>query len=446
MTTTTTTPTTTPTTTTTTTPIVTAPPVASGHRPPAVLSPRARRSLRWERIALVATAAAVALLPVLRPSGPGNTAPVDLLIVVAIAASARAAVVARRPYRLPFVIPVGLLVFAGAVAALLHERTTAALIALAQDVLLLLWAAAVANTLRTPARIATVLRVWCLAAVVAAALTVVGAILGLDAVAGITARTGSRAAFTFGDANLAGGWFVMSILVVLAVQYPRRRLLRWCAYALLASAVLATGSLGAIVSLSVALLLVGLWRLARRVGAPHAIAILCLVVPIAVLGVAAGYRALVVDSQGHSAFLHDSIGRTGTSVGTRDTLFAENTALLGHTSLLGEGPGATKRLLAAEQAPYVKEAHNDTLATAIERGVLGVLGLIVLVGTVAWYARRAMFSARRPAVAVALPVPEALVGALVAMAIASAFYEVLHFRHVWALFGVVAAMALLEKP
>jgi O-antigen ligase len=420
-------------------------PDASDHRPAAPRSANAHRALAWERVALVATAAAVALLPVLRPEGPQNTAPVDLLIVIAIAASARAAVVARRPYRLPFIAAVSLLVLAGAIAALLHERTDGALVVLGQDVLLLLWGAAVANTLRTPARLAVVLRVWSLAAIAGAAVTVFGAIVGLDALAGITARTGSRAAFTLGDANLAGGWFVMSILVVLAVQYPRRRLFRGFAYVMLGAAVFASGSLGALMSLTVAVLLVGLWRLTRRLGAPTVIAIVCLVVPVALLGVAVGYRALVADAQGHSAFLHDSIGRTGSSVGTRDVLFSENTALLGHTSLLGEGPGATKRLLAAEQAPYVKEAHNDTLATAIERGMLGLIGLLALVGTVAWYARRAMFRARRHDVAVALPVPEALVGALVATLISSAFYEVLHFRHVWALLGVVAAVALMEK-
>jgi O-antigen ligase len=387
----------------------------------------------------------VALLPVLRPEGPGNTAPVDLVILFAIGASVIAAVAARRPFRLPYIGAVMLLVLAGAVAALLHERTNDALIVLGQDLLLLLWAAAVANTLRTPAKLAAVLRVWTAAAIVSAFLTVTGAVVGINALAGITARTGSRAAFTLGDANLAGGWFVMSMLIMIAVQCPRRRLFRSAAYVLLAGAVLATGSLGALVSLAAALFIVVVWRIARHAGGATAIAIVCLVVPIGLLGIVAGYRALVADAQSRSALLHDSIGRTGSSVATRDTLFTENTALLRHTSLLGEGPGATKGLLEAEQAPYVKEAHNDALATAIERGLLGIVGLLALIGSVFLYARRGVHRARADAITVALPVPEALVGALVAVLISSAFYEILHFRHVWALFGVVAAVAFMGK-
>jgi len=43
-------------------------------------------------------------------------------------------------------------------------------------------------------------------------------------------------------------------------------------------------------------------------------------------------------------------------------------------------------------------------------------------------------------------VREALVAALVAVACTGMFYEVLHFRHVWALFGLVAALALAREP
>ena len=39
-----------------------------------------------------------------------------------------------------------------------------------------------------------------------------------------------------------------------------------------------------------------------------------------------------------------------------------------------------------------------------------------------------------------VPRPELLAAACVAIAISAAFYEVLHFRHVWAIFGLVAAL------
>jgi hypothetical protein len=42
----------------------------------------------------------------------------------------------------------------------------------------------------------------------------------------------------------------------------------------------------------------------------------------------------------------------------------------------------------------------------------------------------------------AVPRIAPLVAALVAVACTGMFYEVLHFRQVWALFGIVAAIAL----
>jgi hypothetical protein len=41
-----------------------------------------------------------------------------------------------------------------------------------------------------------------------------------------------------------------------------------------------------------------------------------------------------------------------------------------------------------------------------------------------------------------VPRPELLAAAAVAVAISAMFYEVLHFRHVWALFGLIAALEL----
>jgi hypothetical protein len=57
---------------------------------PGVASARSRTTARDRvleaRVPLVATAVAVGLLPLLVPGGPGNIAPVDLLIAVAVVA------------------------------------------------------------------------------------------------------------------------------------------------------------------------------------------------------------------------------------------------------------------------------------------------------------------------------------------------------------------------
>ena len=41
-----------------------------------------------------------------------------------------------------------------------------------------------------------------------------------------------------------------------------------------------------------------------------------------------------------------------------------------------------------------------------------------------------------------VPRPELLAAAVIAVGFSGLFYEVLHFRHVWALFGLIAALAL----
>jgi O-antigen ligase len=108
--------------------------------------------------------------------------------------------------------------------------------------------------------------------------------------------------------------------------------------------------------------------------------------------------------------------------------------------LIGLGPGSTKPILTAGNYPYPNEAHNDFLAALSERGVLGLFGLLLLVGAVALWAAPL---ARRPLTAgfaAVVPRPAGFVAALLAMAFISYYEEILHFRFVWALFGIVAVL------
>ena len=418
--------------------------------PPGVLAdaraPEVTRSEALSRLAPLAVGVAVALLPLLRPVGPGNSAPVDIAIIFAIGVTFLAVIASRLPIRLPYVVPVGLLVIGGAIGALLHEPTTAAALALAQDVLLFLFGAAIVNACRTPREIGAVLRTWSLSATVWAALLVVAVVIGDQGLAGITARTGSRAALTFGDANLAASYFVISFLVVAAARTPRRRVMRVGAYAVLGTAILLTGSLGGMLSLAVALALLAVRAVVRRFGAMAAVAIVLLVGPVVFVGVRGAYDALTAAAQDPNSMLHDSFGRVTASSEGHDQILGEDLHLLGSASLFGEGPTSTKGVLAREQVIYVKEAHNDYLATALERGALGMIAIVVLVGAIVMRSRQALARGHEPAMALAVPGLPALLAALVAVACTGMFYEVLHFRQVWALFGVVAAIALAREP
>jgi O-antigen ligase len=417
-----------------------------GTRVVARALPRRIGRSRRTRLAPLTIAAGVAVLPLLRPVGLGNSAPADVVILLAIGVTLLTVISTRAVVHLPYVVPVGLLMLAGALGALLHEQTGAAVLALGQDLLLFLFVAAIVNACRTPREVGAVLRTWAISATAWAALMVVAVATGNDGLAGISARTGSRAALTFGDANLAASYFVISILVVAAARTPRRRPVRVLAYLLLTAAVLLTGSLGGALSLGIALALLAVRAVGRRFGGMAAVAIvLLLAVPVAV-GVRAGYDALTSAARDPSSPLHDSLGRVSASTAGHDRILAEDVQLLQNASVFGEGPTSTKGALAREQVIYVKEAHNDYLATAVERGALGVLALVVLVGALAMRSRRALARSAEPAIARAVPLVFALVAALAAVACSAMFYEVLHFRHVWALFGVVAAVALARDP
>ena len=136
------------------------------------------------RLATLAVAVAVAMLPLLRPGGPGNSAPVDIVIVVAIVATVLAVIASRATVRLPYVVPVGLTITAGAFAAMLHEPTSGAVLALGQDLLVFLFAAAIVNACRRPEDIGAVLRTWSIAATVWAALMVIAVAVGDSGLAG----------------------------------------------------------------------------------------------------------------------------------------------------------------------------------------------------------------------------------------------------------------------
>src|SRR5258708_30538487 len=87
-------------------------------------------------------------------------------------------------------------------------------------------------------------------------------------------------------------------------------------------------------------------------------------------------------------------------------------------------------------------AHDDYGASLVERGLLGSVALVFLLVIVGARCRRISSRGLRPRYASIFPRPELLGTAVIGMFISAMFYQVLHFRHVWALFGVVAAVDL----
>lgn len=413
------------------------------RRPPVTLAERVR-AMTLTEVAVAAVGIAMALMPVLVPAGPANITPADVFIAAAVAASAVWAWKTHHVWRYPFLIAVGIYMVGGMIGALIGPVPGQGVIALVQDIVLLWWAWAIVNVCSTSQRFRTVIGAWAYSAVAWTSVLMFGLATGVKVLSGMTVREGARTTLTLSDPNYAGNYFFISLMIVLASGRPRRPIARVLACIALVVALVSTGSNSALASLATATVVLVLLRLYRRQGIkPTLVALVC----VAVLGMGAksliSFQGIQHWAQGSSySFLRDGIGRGDSSIQERSTILSESVHLYRRGDIFGEGPMSTIYRLAAEQAPYVKEAHDDYVATLLERGFIGVVGLLLLFGGLI---QRVFATATRPLVrgfAAAIPYPDALVAAVIGTFVGSAFNELLHSRHVWALFAIVAAASV----
>jgi O-antigen/teichoic acid export membrane protein/O-antigen ligase len=388
-------------------------------------------------------------LPMLRPAGPGNTAPADLFLGLAILVTALWFASRSQVMRFPYMFPVGLSILAGALASTIAYRHAyvsvgGGLISLIQDAFLLAWCIGIANVGRDPALLRSMARAWAISATCWAALMAVGVFGHIGFLSGQDLRNGVRAAFTLGDPNLAANYFICSLLVLRATQFPRRRVLRWVCCAVIITAAILTGSNGGALVLIVTTVLGALFRMARRRGvAPAVITAAVLALAVLLIAPRVPVQSIVARAQGSSQFLNDSIGRQAESSGSRSMILSQTEQLyLTFDTPLGIGPGGTKTAFQQHQFSYVKMAHDDYAASLVERGVLGAVALVCLFVIVIARCRRIASRGLRPSYASVFPRPELLGAAVIGMFISAMFYQTLHFRQLWTLLGLIAAVDL----
>ena len=391
--------------------------------------------------------AAVMMLPLIKPQGPGNLGPVDPMILAGIVTVLLWAATQNRVLQVPYAIAMGLSLVAGALGALNGPVPELGAVALLQDLVLLIWCAAIVTLAQESNALRTLVRAWAGASILWAVLLLVSVSLGLTAISGQTVANGSRAALTFGDPNVAANYFCLSIMIVWASRWPRNVFLRWTGYFLLFLALVLTGSNGGVVATATAVAVASIAAAARRHGIMGAIAA---TMSFILLGAACWQFVdpSAIENYARSSniqIVRDGIGRGSSSASGRGFLLRETTSLYVDAGILGRGPLSTKVVLAKEQAPEIKEAHNDYAAAIVERGVLGALAVLLLIGSLLVRGLSAGIAKLADNVEVAVPRPAALIGAVQGCLIAGMFYEVLHFRHVWAAFAIVAATYLGVK-
>ncbi|MGP4026655.1 O-antigen ligase family protein [Actinomadura sp. 3N407] len=412
--------------------------------------PELRRRWRPEAAALVA---GIASLPLLMPAGlapgPGNTGLPDVVLIVLAVTTFLWAGTRKLPVRWPFLLPTLLTVIAGGIAALANDGVGA--LTLLKDLYVLLWAVCIANLGRDPSLLRVALRAFVWVGTIYALVMMTGFAIGNDAMSGKQVD-GERLMFTFGDANYAANWFICVFFIARATRFPERTWKRRTVCGILIAAELLTGSNGGLLALCCALLLGYLFRLFREGKAHHAVAVGAAAVFLGGGAVTAvtqfDVQPLLDRAAEASPLLRDSIGRTtGESTESRSTVFTTTWHMIeAQAHPWGIGAAQTETQMRVRQEPYVQEAHNDYIASVLERGFLGGIALILMLSVLVLRSVRiARRGALAPEYARLVPHPE-LFGALLAVFfICALFYEVLHYRHGFAIFGLIAALDLFGR-
>jgi O-Antigen ligase len=420
----------------------------------AAVSPRDQPSvgapagtLRYPRLPLITTAVAIAMLPLTVPRGPGNLGPADFFILLSIGAWVWSSAVSGERLWFPYALAVALMVVGGTLGALSGPVPSAGVLAIVQDLLLLVWCWAVSNVGRTAEHAGVLVRTWAGSSIIWGGLLLAGLATGTTALTGQVARTGLRTTLTFGDPNVAANYFVISIMIICATGYPRNRLMRVVAYAALVAAVVSTGSNSGLVSLVVCVSIAVVLGVRRRAGVVPAVGCLAFAILCGLVVVTTGSVRTIEQRASTSGygFVREGIGRGQQSVTERTTVLAESIHLYEMGGVLGAGPVSTKPRLEESMAPYPKEAHDDYFASLMERGVIGAVGLLVLLASVLVRSGSLLRRDVNAGVAAVLACPHAVVAAVIGTMITMSVFELLHVRHVWALFALAAAASLWDR-
>jgi len=405
-------------------------------------SPEARRD-GWGIYLLLV----VILAPVLVPSGPAQSAFLDVVNFVALPIFAATMLVRRKPVVVPFLLPVFLIALASLIATMNATSARDAALTMIQDTYLFLWFVVLVNLLRdrrdlTGFRVAWM---WVANLIALYGLVMVLAQEGASPGALFGAR-GARAMATFQNPNMFADYLVMSFFIVLSLGEEAGRIVRLLSAGLILAALVATKSNGAFIALGAGLVA---WGLARawtlRLPAIGLLAAALLGGSVLFAGVWL-VRGLGVGEAGIESLRAGSVlGRASHSAEGRFRIWK---ALLRSYAEkpLGLGPGNSRSIEVSveermrRESFMSKEAHNDYLAYLVERGPLALIGMLAIkwqaFGKITGWWRQRARRGRGSGAALAA----AAIAALVATSVHSFTLETLHFRHLWVFLALVCAM------
>ena len=410
---------------------------------------RARRAAALARPLIVL---GVVLAPLLVPPLAGNSVPADLPNAILILLTVITFWGAGSEVRLPLGFSY-LLVLVGGVIGLVHSVAPgAAGVAIIQDAYLFLWFVALVNfMLEEPQRMTRLVAGWW---------TLTGLVMAF-VVWLPTLRPAVETPYVFGfplvdiygrsygtfrDPNLAANYLAISMLVMWAAPRPRSRMVKALLSVPFLLGIYATQSITGLAVLGAGVgLTFAVWLIVRaRVRIAASLVVVALMVMVLALLPAnfIGESEKATEELGQTELLSESVGRVDTSLGARVARWQESLRLFGDDILVGIGPSTSDEALEDLNSPYAGELHMDYLAALIERGVLGFVGIMTLFGIALWWA--VQIGTDRSLVRAGWFSP-ALAGAILVVLVSALSLETLHFRHVWLLFALVAALWMTKE-
>jgi O-antigen ligase len=401
-------------------------------------------------------AATVVFLPLLKPPGPQNTAPVDVLAMGYVGLGLITLARSRGRLHLPAAVPVGLILVAGLIASAGSVNPRLGLLNVLVDTYLFVLFLVAANDLRdNPRLLRVILVVWTIASLCWASL-LIGTINHVlpDGLASLLGQEEvKRAAAAAKNPNMAASYLVTSFFVVLSSPWPRSRPMRVLGAAWVIYAVHLTGSVAGLCALAAGLAYLAACAWMRRSGSTQAQAgavsgatmlTVALVAAVVVtlnglprVGISDVEAMAVTQQQG--AFKY-SLGRLDQSVEARLRLWTNGWKAAGPQVVVGIGPGEAREL-ELDGYRLRNSLHSDYVGFLIERGVLALIAYLALCCLLlGWGARLAI---RGTALGRG---GWTLGGAVPANLVLGGSHDTFHFRHMWLLYALMWAALLLARP
>ncbi len=379
--------------------------------------------------------ASIILLPIEKWKVAG-LGPADFFLIGFIIVSWPAFWRARTRISFPLIFPWWVIFIGGFIGLLTGIAIIQGLIAVAQEIYLLIMFWTVVNVIKDRETFYKLLRVWVIVGVIESVMLLMqrfGFRIPLFPIGGKADILGAdesylssigRAVGTFLNTNAAGGYMLISFFILLAMPYPRNRWIRYTLLALMLGGIFSTGSNSALGGLGLGLLIAILFWAHRRgrtvllgLGAG-------IIVGTAVLLSAPTISSAMSSSRDESAFV--AFSRAGHKLEKRLILWTNGTDL-SKAHPYGIGPNVTSSITGIS-------LHNDYLAFYTERGQIGFIGLILLLGELFYWL---VLAARDGTKWRHHLGTGAFTAGLIGLSIMASVHEISHGRAVWLFYAFI---------